>query len=364
MQGAKVLHTGAVVVGVILIAAAAVTAFFVTPNYVARLPDDTNTQRSYAGTFKTLLDPQAVAQGNLVAALKQNVPLTVDRRVKVEQTSGDTALVSDARTTGAAGTTIEKTTWQYALDRRSLEPAAKHPSSWSVIDAQGLTVSWPIHAKKQTYTGWVPETAATTPVAFSHSENHAGLTAYVYQVTAAPAPITDSQVLAPLPKALPQSLLKLVAQLGPLTPAAKLQLTALLPTLGDPVPISYTQQENDTFWVEPETGVVIDVNRSQQRAAGVKNPNGGAFIELLPVIDATYQQTPQSVQAAVHDAQKGRKAIELYGSTLPALGAALGIVLVLAGVLLGRRDRRRRQEQPGNPREGRPENPPEDAAGS
>ncbi len=340
MLGAKVLRTGAVVLGVLLIAAAGVTAFFITPHYVSRLPGDAKAQRSYSGTFKTLLDPQAVAQGNLVAALKQNVPLTVDRSVKVERTSGDTALVSDARTTSAAGTTVEKTLWQYALDRRNLEPVAKHPGDWTVVDAHGLTVSWPIGAKKKTYTGWVPETASTTPVTFTRTENHAGIPTYVYQVNAAPAPIADAQVLAPLPKALPQSLLKLVATLGPLTPEAKLQLTALLPTLGDPVPLSYTQQENDSFWVEPETGVVIDAVRSQQRNAGVRNPNGGAFIPLLPVIDASYQQTPKSVQDAVHDAQKGRKSIELYGTTLPVIAAVLGLVLVVGGLLLGRRARR------------------------
>ncbi|GAA2144822.1 hypothetical protein GCM10009760_32770 [Kitasatospora kazusensis] len=353
MQGAKVLRSGgvvltAVVLGVVLIAAAAVTAFFVTPRYVARLPSDTDAQRSYAGAFRTLLDPLAVAKGDLVGALKHNVPMSVDRRVRVEQTSGNTALTSDARTTSAAGATVEKTTWEYALDRRSLEPVTKHPGGWSVVDAQGLTVSWPFGAKKQNYTGWVPETASTTPVTYSRSETHAGLYTYVYEVKAGPAPIADAQVLAGLPKALPQSLLKLLVQLGPLTPAAKLQLGALLPALGDPVPLSYTQQGNDTFWVEPETGVVVDVDRSQQRTAGIKNPNGGAFIELLPVSDVGYQQTPQAVRDAVHDAQKGRKAIELYSTTLPGIAALLGIVLIAGGVLLGRR---KRVAQPGGTEE-------------
>lgn len=162
MRTNMVLRGVGVVVGLVLIAGAFVLAFFVTPNYVARLPDDTDANRSYTGTFKTLLDAQEVAKGNLLSAVKRNVPLAIERTVKVRDTSDNTALVSDSRTTTAAGNAVEKTTWQYAVNRKTLEPATDHPASWTVVDAQGLTVSWPFGAKKQTYTGWRPETRTTT----------------------------------------------------------------------------------------------------------------------------------------------------------------------------------------------------------
>ena len=201
---------------------------------MARLPDNVDVQRPLAGTFKTLLDGQALAQGSLATALKHDVPLAIDRQVKVLKTSSNTALVSDARTTTAAGTKVEQTTWQYAVDRRNLEPSTHHPSNWSVVDAHGLTISFPFGAKKQAYTGWVPETATTTPVTYTRSEQRSGLQTYVYQANVTPTRITDSQVLAGLPKALPQSQLKLLVQFGPLTPDQQQKLTALLPTLGDP----------------------------------------------------------------------------------------------------------------------------------
>jgi hypothetical protein len=339
MQRAKVFRISAVVLGVLLIAAAFVTAFWITPTYVARLPEDTDAQRSYAGTFRTLLDPRAVAGGDLAGGLRHNVPLTIDRRVKVRGTSDNTALVSDVRSIKAAGTPVERTTWQYALNRRTLRPTTDHPGDWSVTDAKGLTVGFPFGTDKKTYTGWVPETATTTRVAYARSENRSGVHSYVFRAAVAPTRITDTQVLAGLPKALPLSVLRPLAA-APLLPAdLRQRLRALLPTLGDPVPLAYVLQETDTFWVEPETGVVIDLDRSQQRIVGVQAPNGGAFVALVPVVDATYQQTPAAVKSAVDDANDGRDVIELVGTILPVVAGVLGTLLILAALLFRRRRR-------------------------
>jgi hypothetical protein len=326
----------ALILGVVLIVGAFVLAFVITPNLIVRLPSDTNAQRSYTGTFTTLLDSRAVAQGNLAAAFKTNVPLSVARTVRVNATSGNTALVEDARTTSAAGVVVEKTTWQYALDRKTLEPVSNHPSNWTVVNAQGLTVSFPIGAQKKTYTGWGPETATTTPVSYVRTEQRAGLSTYVYRATYGPARITDSQVLAGLPPGIPKGTLALAAQFGPGTPAQKAQLTALLPRLPAVVPLAYSLQGTDTFWVEPETGVVIDVARTQTRVAEIAVP-GGAAVPLFPVADYTYHQTPTAVNAAVHDANKGRDAISLYGTIWPIVAGLVGAALVVVAVLLGRR---------------------------
>ncbi|MFD0526963.1 porin PorA family protein [Kitasatospora arboriphila] len=176
-----------------------VLAFFVTPTYVERLPGDTDVTRSYTGSFKTLLDAQEVAKGNLLSAVKRDVPMAVERTVKVLDTTDDTALVSDSRTTTAAYRAVEKTTWQYAVDRKTLEATTDHPSGWTVVDAKGLTVSWPIGAKKQTYTGWRPETGTTTPLTYTRTESRSGVSTYVYLARLPATRITDAQVLAGLP---------------------------------------------------------------------------------------------------------------------------------------------------------------------
>ncbi|MET7300226.1 porin PorA family protein [Embleya sp. NPDC005575] len=337
MRTNMVLRSVGVVVGLVLIACAFVLAYVITPDYVVRLPDDTNTKRSYTGSFGTLLDAQEVAKGNLVTAVKRDVPLAVERTVKVEETSGNTALVSDTRTTSAAGNQVEKTDWKYAVNRKTLEPVTGHPADWTVVDAQGLTVSWPLGAKKRTYTGWRPETGSTTPLTYVRTASKSGLSTYVYEAKLAPTRITDSQVLAGLPAAVPRTTLALVAQLGTLPATAKQQLAALLPTLGDPVPLSYTLASGDTFWIEPETGIVIDTQRSQQRVAGVVDPSSGAFLPLLPVSDVSYQQTPKSVKAAANDARDGHDVIMLVGTIVPIVVGVVGALLIAAALLIRRR---------------------------
>ncbi|WP_406284931.1 porin PorA family protein [Embleya sp. NBC_00896] len=337
MRTNTVLRGVGVAVGLVLIACAFVLAYVITPNYVVRVPDDTDAKRSYAGSFRTLLDAQEVAKGNLVAAVKRDVPLAVERTVKVEETSGDKALVSDTRTTSAAGNPVEKTDWKYAVDRKTLQPVTSHPADWTVVDAQGLTVSWPLGAKKRTYTGWRPETKTTTPLTYTRTESKSGVSTYVYEASLPPTRITDSQVLAGLPPAVPQTTLALVAQLGTLSDAAKQQLAALLPTLGNPVPLSYTLASADTFWIEPETGIVVDTQRSQQRVAGVIAPSSGAFLPLLPVSEVFYQQTPESVKAAADDANDGHDVIMLVGTILPIVVGVVGALLIAAALLIRRR---------------------------
>jgi hypothetical protein len=194
------------------------------------------------------------------------------------------------------------------------------------------------------------------------TETRSGLSTYVYQAAIPATRIADSQVLAGLPRAIPESTLALAVQFSSAAPAQKAQLLALLPRLGNPVPLAYSLAGADTFWVEPQTGVVIDVKRSQQRMAGVVSPVGGAFIPILPVSDVTYQQTPAAVSSAVHDANKGRDAISLFGTILPIVIGLVGAVLVVGAVLLGRR--RAGRSGPGAPSSpgaagpaGAPENP-------
>ncbi len=130
--------------GGLCLLAAALLAWLITPNYVARVPDDRTLNRSYEGTFQALFDPRVLAQGNLAAAIKINLPLAIAQVVKVQKTSGDTALLSDTRTTTAAGQPVEHTVWNYAVDRYSLEAVSNHPSDWQVVPAQGLVVGWPL----------------------------------------------------------------------------------------------------------------------------------------------------------------------------------------------------------------------------
>ena len=77
-------------------------------------------------------------------------------------------------------------------------------------------------------------------------------------------------MLANFPPALPKATIEaLVPALG-LPDAATAQLAELLPALPDPVPLAYTYEYTSDYWVEPDTGVLIDfakVDRAIARQA-------------------------------------------------------------------------------------------------
>ena len=264
--------------------------------------------------------------------------MTVAQDVKAEKTSGNKALISDSRTTEAAGAKVEQTKWEYAVDRKSLEATSSHPSSWNVIPAKGLTVSWPFGAQKKNYQGWTPETQTTAPLTYLRSEKKQGITTYVYEAKVSPTKIVDPQILASLPKELPASLLKLLGSRRRRAPGAGRAAGADPAAAGGAgsrwrTRSRTTRRSGSTrapAWSSTCTA-------TQQRVAAIALPNGSA-VPLIPAVAATYQDTAASSQQAADDARHGRTVIRWLGVYLPIILLALGVVLLaLAALLRGRR---------------------------
>ena len=350
------LVVGLGVLGVLCLVAAAILKWVAVPS-AAKLPSDENTTRQYDGTARVLFNPQALSTGDLRTALLANVPVTTRRNVKTLATSGDVAEVQDTRTLITAnGQPIGQTRATYAVDRKTLEATSDHPSDWQVTAAKGLTVSWPIGAEKKNYTGWVQETQTTTTLRYLRQETKQGLTTYVYQASSQPAPIKDPQVLSALPTALPASALQALASVLPLPPDVK----ALLARLTQPVPVSYTYQVKSTYWVEPTTGLVVDTQREDIRAASV-SAAGRTLVAGVPVFDVATAFTPASVASAASDAKDNKGSIDLFSSTLPLILLIIGILALLAALLVFLLTRRSRAGTRPTPTEG--DAPPGAAAG-
>jgi hypothetical protein len=327
------LVIGLAVLGVLCLAAAAVLKWIVVPTQ-AQVPSDESATRQYEGTAKTLINPQALGSGDLRAALLVNQAVSATRTVKVLATDGDAAQMEDSRTlTTTSGQTVGRTQTTYAVDRKTLEATSDHPSDWQVTAAQGLTVSWPIGADKKDYTGWVQETQTTTPLTYVREETRNGVSTYVYQASTEPAPVKDPQVLQALPTALPVSALGALSAALPLTPEIKEQLATLLPQLTQPVPLTYTYENQSTYWVELTTGLVIDLQRHDIRKAGL-SVQGRTVAAVLPVLDVDVAYTPASATEAASDAKDKKDTLDLAGTTVPLILLIAGIVLLLAAALV------------------------------
>ena len=324
------ISTGAL--GLILLVVAALLSWWITPSYIARMPGNYDKTRTYDATIRTLFNPAALATGNLAGAIKTGLPATITESVKVQQTSGNTALVQDTRKIMVSGTMVGETISPYALDRQTLAPVSSHPANWSVIPAQGLTVSWPLGAKQQNYTGWVYQTYTTTTLKYITQVQQGGINTYEYQATVPPTPIKNPQLLASLPKSLPVSLLPRLSAAGLISPSALAGLAKAFPGLAS-VPLGYTYQSANTYYVAPGTGLVVNVSNNETETGGIALPNG-TIIPVLPVLAYTYHATPASLSAAVNDANSGSSAITTWGVTVPITAAVVGFVLVLLSVFL------------------------------
>ncbi len=327
------------ILGVILLVAGGLMAWWITPSYIARLPSTYNKTRTYTGTIRSVVDPAALATGNLAAAIKTGLPATLTDHVKVLQTSGNTAQVQDTRTITTSGSLVGKTVNNYALNRQTLQATSSHPSSWSVTPASGLTVSWPLGAKQHNYTGWVYLTHTTTPLKYITQVKQGGINTYEYRAAVAPTPIRDTQALAGLPKALPVALLARISAAGIIPPADVAALMKAYPHATS-IPLAYTYQGANTYYVAPSTGLVVNVSTNETEMANVALPNG-TVVPIIPVLSDTYHASPASLSAAVSDANNGSSTISTWGVAVPIAAASVGFVCVVAAVLLWIRGRSR-----------------------
>ena len=323
--------------GLILLVAAALLSWWITPSYIARMPGDYNKTRTYDATISTLFNPAALAAGNLPGAIKTGLPATINENVKVQQTSGNTALVQDTRNIVASGSRVGQTVSPYALNRQTLAAVSSHPGNWSVTPATGLTVSWPLGAKQQNYTGWVYQTYTTTTLRYVAQAQQGGINTYKYQATVPPTPIKNPQLLASLPKSLPVSFLPRLQAAGLISAANMASLAKLFPGAVS-IPLGYTYQSNNTYYVAPGTGLVVNVSNNEAEMGGIALPNG-KVIPLLPVLAYTYHASPSSLSAAVNDANNGSSTITTWGVAVPIAAASVGFVLVVLAAVLWVRGR-------------------------
>jgi len=324
------------VVGVLLIAAAPVVRWGVAPA-VTKLPSNTDTIRTYTGTAATVINPSLLTGTLFGPALLHNQPVTVIHHVKVVKATAGNALVTENKKVTLQNHAIADVTHRYAVDRKTIDRG----TGFSDVTAQtGVTFNWPIHTKKQNYTGWVSDTQQTTQLVYSGQATRGGVKTYVFKATIPPTRITDPAAL----KALPGAMSK--ATLNTMTPSLGLtidQLKALSTTLSklpDPVPFGYLFSATSTYYVAPDSGVVVDVQAHEVRTSGFIV--AGQVLPVGPVLDFTYAAPKLTLQAAADDAKDKASQMRLIGSTIPLVSLIAGIVLVtvLIGVAAVRRPRR------------------------
>ena len=309
--------------GVLMLIAAAVLRFAVTPA-AEQLPSDLDETVTYTGTVTTVgLSADTGGVG------VTNVPVTAKRTVKVLQTDGDRARVSDTTTmtstAGAVPPSLARSEYFYAVDRTSLKASTSFPGR-PVTKAKGLVVSFPFGTEKKSYTGWVPTLGTTGTVAYKGEGTIRGVTVYRFAGTIReqlPAPPSGA------PASLPKAQLAALATRLQLPTTVQQQLAQALPSMPDPVPLTYTYQQGDTYAVAPDTGRIVDSTRNVRITGGVGDLS-------VPVLTVGVKYDAASIKTMADKAADDRSALRLIGVWLPTSLLVGGVVLLALGLGLRR----------------------------
>ena len=322
------------VLGVLMLTGAAVLRFVILPNSM-QLPANTNETIVYGGKM-TALNAAALQRGDVKHAVTRDLPVTIHRTVKVMQTDGNKALVSDSSLiTTQSGQTMTTSQYFYTVDRKTLE-AIPNFTSHPAQNAQGLVIGFPIGSKQQTYTGWLVEAQNTAPSTYVGTGNVKGVAVYQYKSDAT-VPVKNPAATG-LPVAMPKALLPALANAFGLSPALQQQLAQKLPALPANVPVAYSFTNLGNYSVEPTTGVVVNMNRATTTSFSI-----AALPALkVPVSALAITYTPQNLVDMVNKANNGLNAISLYGTTIPLVLLILGLIAIGASVPM----MRHHKEQP------------------
>ncbi|MGA5624398.1 porin PorA family protein [Streptomyces cellulosae] len=329
-----------ITIAVILAAVAAVLRFIVAPN-ATKLPEDADQTVHYAGKA-AMLDAGALQSGDTANALKTDIPVTVDRRVRVTSTHGDTAVLQDVMTVHVGKQTLPSSK-TYAVDRRSREGTTPPASTAAEPSRGALSSAFPPDAARDDSYDYYDSTArATVPVRYTGSAEREGRSVNVYEIKyeiKIDAPVKDPAVLKPLPAALPKALL---AGLVPtLDSTARARLTPeALSALPDPVPLTYQGRSTLVAYIDRQTGIAIDQKVDQKIVA--TTTVDGEPTSLLPVSALAFAVTSESSKDLGDTAASAGLLLTVLSDVTPL------VLIVIAALLLVIVFIRARSRKPGS----------------
>jgi Porin PorA len=169
--------------------------------------------------------------------------------------------------------------------------------------ATGLAYVWPFNAQKKTYEVYSTSLLKDVPANWTGTATVDGESTYVYVETIPPTETATQSV-----------------------PGSLVGLKTASVTLGE-----YTQGVT-TEYVDPVTGAPVKAT-IDEHVFLASNPS----TPLLNLLNAHFVDSPASIASAVHTAQKYDTEVSLVEIILPVSLGLLGIILLVIGIILGRR---------------------------
>jgi hypothetical protein len=204
--------------------------------------------------------------------------------------------------------TVQETTRTLSFDRHTGQLidccGASLNGDTSVRQTGFVGYVFPMNTQKQTYQVFDTTLKKAMPYVYSGTADVKGIQAYEYVENVTPT------------------------QTGTLTvPGSFVGMSAASVTMGE------FDQAHVTYYVDPETGALIDVNEQQSTTLRTS----AAAAPSLTLFDADLIVTPASLTEIVGLDTSGRNELALLETTLPLVLGIVGGVALLAGIFLSRR---------------------------
>ncbi|MCG5216238.1 DUF3068 domain-containing protein [Streptosporangium sp. KLBMP 9127] len=289
-------------IGAFLIVLAPLIRFQVAGQIVAAPADQYGVSRLEAA------NAQYFSAGDL-KVLTGNLNITVTTRGDVKEAKGDNVVWDEF--TAIDDVTNNKSGIDYSQRRSAFDKytGVGVDCCGSNIDKQPVQLSgqiykWPFDVEKKSYPVFNSTAQKAFEAKFVAEESVNGLSVYKFEQVVPP---TKTETRS--------------------APASALGMTEA----GD-VQVDRVYDGVNTFWIEPVSG--SPVKQEQQRHEVLKTQDG---VDRSVALVATAKMTTQTVDDLVRNAKDAKSQITLVKSTVPLVLLAVGVVVIIAGFLLGLR---------------------------
>ncbi|MFZ2238287.1 MAG: porin PorA family protein, partial [Gordonia amarae] len=320
----------AATVGVLLIVAAFIVSFVVTP-VIDKLPSDTDRTAVLAGTMQV---PNPADPTKMVSR-----PVEIERKIKVEKVDGDDALVSVSTSAfgvprGADEKPLSETRLNFGVDRNKYGQAPA-PDGTEVADQQGASLfAFPHNPSKDGQTFYDTNLAKAVPLTYEGSKDISGRETLTFKASNT-GPVGDQALAGRLYAALG----KRFGSDGKSIPSAFLAKmgvpAAVLKAFGPSLPVSLVVTSDVTIHADKKLGLFTALEQGVQVSAVIgdsSRPLTKMPVQILKVAatDATVADTIDTLK----DAESKLAMLRLW---IPLVLGVLGLILVAAAVVLWRR---------------------------
>lgn len=251
-----------------------------------------------------------------IATLK---PITTDLTTEVRTVGdastpakcpGDVTYINSTSTVSGDGVMRSRQVERMTLDERTAMPDSKCGKDFisttegveTPVVATGLQAKFPFNTQKHAYPFWDSTLAKSFPAEYRGTTDYQGLHLYKFVQDVPRSQYTTMD--------LPGTVLGLAT--------------------GDTVTAQAMYSNRRTFLVEPETGLIFQRQESLDQALDYQGQERVTLTKTNVAYDAA------TIRQNVKDGSKGGM-LHMMRSTLPAASFVLGLVMIIAGIILGRR---------------------------